>query len=566
MQCFWSYHDDGGQSSDPTLLRAGNASEMTPVHLSAQLKWKNPNRMLTVILIALLAVVLIVVGRPIAHYLQDAKGFRKYPTQNFLSGFSALAYGWEVGRSHQIFHTRRLHEQLVSKPVIRLGPNWLSFGRARAARDIYGHASPCLKGGIYAELQGGGAHMVNMTSRADHATRRKMVATSYAPRNTETWIPKVASIARTLISKVDAQCTAPPTSDLAPVPKDELTCDGNTWGMLFSFENVISIGLSKEVGFVAQGSDLVEVTCSNGETKNINFIDCLRSGSRATSTLVWDTENYSLLKRIASQLSRWYATQWERGSYGRLFVGKLTRERLQRSDAGEQLDDLFEQMIYDKRGDTAVISELDREGEVEQMNAMGISLVNVLYYLVKNREALDQVRAEVDAALAPDDDIAPWEKVRNLRYLKACVDESMRLSPPVATDLFRKTPPDQSWTVDGRVVPPNTNVSISAYTAHRDPEVFPDPEAFKPERWLISGDPKLTDMLNAFIPFSAGARGCIGRNITILVQLVYVATLVHRYDFALPTPEWELDWTDYFNLWPHEVPLKVWRRQLSSVI
>jgi len=153
--------------------------------------------------------------------------------------------------------------------------------------------------------------------------------------------------------------------------------------------------------------------------------------------------------------------------------------------------------------------------------------------------------------------------VKNLAYLRACVNESMRLAPPVATDLVRRTPAEGAK-IDDQMVPGNTVVSISAYTAHRDPEVFPDPEAFWPERWLIRGDDRLKEMLAVFIPFSAGSRSCIGRNITILEQLVFIATLCYRYDFALPSKEWEMEFEDYFNLWPVKLPMKIWRREMQT--
>ena len=63
----------------------------------------------------------------------------------------------------------------------------------------------------------------------------------------------------------------------------------------------------------------------------------------------------------------------------------------------------------------------------------------------------------------------------------------MRLSSPVATDLVRRTP-SQGTTIDGQMVPGNTTVSISAYTAHRDPMVFPDPE----HSGRIGGSPRAT--------------------------------------------------------------------------
>lgn len=114
------------------------------------------------------------------------------------------------------------------------------------------------------------------------------------------------------------------------------------------------------------------------------------------------------------------------------------------------------------------------------------------------------------------------------------------------------------------MVPGDTAVSISAYTAHRDPIVFPDPEAFRPERWLAMGDDRLKDKLTRFIPFSAGSRSCIGQNVSSLEQQFFLATLCYRYDFTLPSGEWEMEWEEYFNLWPVRLPLKIWRREVQA--
>lgn len=187
--------------------------------------------------------------------------------------------------------------------------------------------------------------------------------------------------------------------------------------------------------------------------------------------------------------------------------------------------------------------------------------------MVKHPHTLQRARAEVDAALGgPDSDIvvAPWSRIKNLPYLKACIDEAQRISPGVAGDLPRKTPPGTTYTVDGVTVPENTNCSISAYTAQRDPDIFPDPEAFKPERWLIKGEDQLKRMLDVYLVFTMGARMCMGKSVTILIQSVYLATLLHRYEFALPGPDWELRRTEAFNLWPCELPLKIWRRDSQS--
>jgi cytochrome P450 len=112
-----------------------------------------------------------------------------------------------------------------------------------------------------------------------------------------------------------------------------------------------------------------------------------------------------------------------------------------------------------------------------------ISMANVLYQLLRNPKCLEKLRDEVDAVLSPDEVVGPYDKVRIIPYLRACLDESMRLYPPTAHGLPRITP-SEGWLIRGEHIPGNTTVAISAFVAHRDEKVFPDAESYKPERWL----------------------------------------------------------------------------------
>lgn len=188
-----------------------------------------------------------------------------------------------------------------------------------------------------------------------------------------------------------------------------------------------------------------------------------------------------------------------------------------------------------------------------------IALTNVVYYLIKLPSALSKLREEVDTALAGEI-VAPYTNVKSLPYLRACLDESLRLSPPVPRGLERKTPP-QGMDIMGEQIAGGVTVSVPAYIAHRDPRIFPNPDSYVPERWLVESE-RTREMRAVFIPFTTGPRACIGRNITMMEQQILVATLVHRYDFALPSRDWELDWEEAFNLWPAQMPLKVWRRDI----
>ncbi|KAJ3498384.1 hypothetical protein NLG97_g1166 [Lecanicillium saksenae] len=485
---------------------------------------------------------------PVLLYFYDANGLRRYPCQNILSGITPLAYGWEVGRRHHLFHTQRLHQQLLDAPVIRVGPNWLSFGRAAAVRDIYGFNSPCRKGRNYSTLKSDDAESLLLsTVKTVHTARRRMVAAAYAPGNIDIWEPRVAESAAALVSKLDALCTAPPFLSGAVLPEDELTFDANLWSMLYAWECAIKIGLSKDMGFIRQSSDLVDVNLPDGSKVKTQIIECLHTGSRAASTLAWGSGSFSWLKRITGVFSSWHSQSWTKAEVWFAFIDGITQERLERCNSGDDFADLVQPMIRDGKGGNSEISNRDRNAEVHQIvngggDRSGISLVNTLYYLAKHPETMVRLRDELDSSLIAEDIIAPWSKVKRMRYLRACINESMRLSPPVATDLLRVTPPDRSYMIAGELVPPNTNFSISAYAAHRDPRIFTDPEAFNPNRWLSTNGDQLREILS----------------------LVYIATIVHRYNFALPSQDWTMEWEDSLNLWPKELPLKIWRRELQN--
>ncbi|KIX97305.1 uncharacterized protein Z520_06757 [Fonsecaea multimorphosa CBS 102226] len=102
-----------------------------------------------------------------------------------------------------------------------------------------------------------------------------------------------------------------------------------------------------------------------------------------------------------------------------------------------------------------------------------------------------------------DEEIAAYDKIKHLPYLRACLDESLRLLPPSTFGLSRRTPPEGA-PVAGDFFAGNTSVSMSSYVAHRVKTIFPDPEQYKPERWLGQAGKELQPY---FIALSAGARG-----------------------------------------------------------
>lgn len=185
-----------------------------------------------------------------------------------------------------------------------------------------------------------------------------------------------------------------------------------------------------------------------------------------------------------------------------------------------------------------------------------IALTNLMFNLLKYPRTLAKLRDEIDASLGPNEVIPAFSKVRHLPYLKACIDDNLRVYPSLSHGLPRKTPEDGTAIMDIWVAG-SVTVSVPAYVAHRDPVLYPDPNVFRPERWL---DEESKHLQSGYIPFSTGARGCIGRNITYIEQHVLMASLVKRYDFELEDDKFELERDDGFVSWTGSLPIKMRKR------
>lgn len=101
---------------------------------------------------------------------------------------------------------------------------------------------------------------------------------------------------------------------------------------------------------------------------------------------------------------------------------------------------------------------------------------------------------------------ATYADLQKLSYLDRCVKESLRLYPsvPIISRLASK----EIHTFTGYRIPKNTHVHIHIYDLHHNPDVFPNPEKFDPDRFLPENCVKRHPF--AYLPFSGGPRNCIG--------------------------------------------------------
>lgn len=175
-----------------------------------------------------------------------------------------------------------------------------------------------------------------------------------------------------------------------------------------------------------------------------------------------------------------------------------------------------------------------------------ITLRAIFYYLLKNPETLQRLLKELDenenAGLFSDDRLVTWNEVHDLPYLTAVIKESLRCHPATGLPLERIVP-SGGIDVCGQFLPGGTIVGCSAWTVHRSEAIFgTDPKCFRPERWLEASEKAKSDMNSFLFSFGAGARTCVGKNISYLEMYKLVPAVLRTFELTLehPQDEWEL--------------------------
>jgi len=144
--------------------------------------------------------------------------------------------------------------------------------------------------------------------------------------------------------------------------------------------------------------------------------------------------------------------------------------------------------------------------------------------LAKNPEIQEKLRKEV---VAFGNEEMSIENISKLEYLNGFVKENMRIHPPVQL-IPTKTSNEDSQLGDW-FIPKGARIAVNIYAIHHSKEVYGDPENFRPERWSKESLSTHPIPNSAWIPFSAGARVCIGNNFSLLEQKVFLMDLVKRF-------------------------------------
>lgn len=145
------------------------------------------------------------------------------------------------------------------------------------------------------------------------------------------------------------------------------------------------------------------------------------------------------------------------------------------------------------------------------MDAIACVLEALMHYLSPLPEVQEQLRQELHENLPAAPELRSYAVIDSLPYLNACLQEALRLTETIESYQPRVVPAG-GRSIEGYFLPEGTIVSSHPHFINRNPEIFPDPERFDPERWMCSKD-EYTQLNKALFTWSKGNYACAGREI-----------------------------------------------------
>ncbi|KAL6262130.1 hypothetical protein P5V15_007230 [Pogonomyrmex californicus] len=160
--------------------------------------------------------------------------------------------------------------------------------------------------------------------------------------------------------------------------------------------------------------------------------------------------------------------------------------------------------------------------EGHDTTAMGICFALLL--LAEHKDIQDRVRDEINIALQESEQKFTMKVLQNLSYLDRCLKESLRLYPSV---YFISRITSEDVKLQSYLIPTGTLIHLNIYGVHRDPNFWPNPEVFDPDRFLPEKIPNRHPY--SYLPFSAGPRNCIGQRFALLEMKAMIAPIIHNF-------------------------------------
>ncbi|RFU31543.1 hypothetical protein B7463_g4834, partial [Scytalidium lignicola] len=498
-----------------------------------------------------------------------------------LTAFYDTYHAWKGDRHLEFW---RCHEKYG--PVYRYGPNSLSFNTNTALKTIYGHRANVQKSQFYSVFPPTKDTFNTHSSinKMAHARKRRVLSHAFSDSALKTMEKYVLANIRLFCSKLEDK-----PSPFGGAMEKSLNTEGG-WS---SPRN-----MAKWCNYLT--FDVMGDLCFG---KAFEMLD--REENRHVTDLLGNAAHMHLIMGTNPLIKEW--------GLNKILFRKIYNDRMkymayskaqatERSKIGLDTDrkDFFYYLLNARDPETGKgFTQAELWGESNLLIIAGsdttsTALAGTLFYLTHYPEKQEKLSREILSTFQDVEEIVSGATLTGCTYLRAVIDETMRLSPPVGALLPREVL-SGGIDIDGLHIPAGSVVGTPHYAIHHNADYYPDPFNFKPERWIPDSEPGVTrdsvDLVqSAFCPFSIGSRGCIGKGLAYAELTETLARVIFQYEMrkapgmttgeGSPDLEWGRQrkdefqlrdsftkqsgsrvWKDGWAAWAFSLEMKQWRQR-----
>ncbi|KAJ5164606.1 uncharacterized protein N7500_006436 [Penicillium coprophilum] len=431
--------------------------------------------------------------------------------------------------------------------MVRIQPNHVSIANVEAINAIYGHGNGFLKRqevhcridclDFYDAFVAVSRGLFSTRNRADHTRKRKIVSHTFAAKSVMQFEQYMHQNLNELLRQWDLIC------ERAPANTKFARFDCLPWFAYLAFDTIGDLAFGAPFGMLRNGQDMVEyMDYPGGPSKYMRAIEALSRRGEAFAVLGC----LPFLKTISHLLPDPFLRHGVRSGeqVAGIAIARVNERLVSTATNDNKRVDILARLMEgkDMNGKPLGREELTAEALTQLIagsDTTSNTLTGVFYWLLKTPGVLQKLQAELDAVIPSTTDEISFQSVKDLPYLKSCLNEGMRIHSTSALGLPRVVPLD-GLAVDicGHKFEPGTVLSVPNYTIHRLASIWGnDSNQYRPERW----ESLTADQKKAFVPFGHGPRSCVGRNVAEMEMTLALASLVRRFDFEL--------YQDNFDTW-----------------
>ncbi|KAH6664822.1 cytochrome P450 [Halenospora varia] len=406
--------------------------------------------------------------------------------------------------------------------VVRIAPNELVFITPQASIDIYASHRNHLEVFPKTDFNNRGKDMGGIIWEEDPVKHREVarkIAPAFSNRSIRAMEPEVHRYIDSFVSQM---------RDLGGVKESVGLVEWTNW---------LAMDLSADLTWDERMGEMRDL-------KNTIHLDVLL-GFNKFSTILQVAKRFPLL----SPLKYLFVPFSKLGSFAAMEQGtrQEVARRIERRGKTSHVD-FFEYILPSTSPVPKSPHELLHLGSIAvQVMFAGFGPMSdwffgTLYYLLQEPECYRILVEEVRSGFESYEDITTG-KLREMEYLNACLEESLRLLPSNNTGLPRLSPGKM---VDGSYIPKGTHIQTSIFALSRSPKYLHEPLNFHPERFLRPSHPLYSpafasDNLKGLFPFSLGPRLCIGKEMAWLQGRLFLGKVLWSFDVVEVEERVDLD-------------------------